>query len=117
MRLRALLPPVLAALAAFALAFWLRYGLVEAKALGLACDAGDESLACGLRAAVIFAFWNWLPGWLALALGLWQLWRPAPWRLAALCAVSALALVLYNSLMGGTALALAGLSLARPRTA
>lgn len=102
-----------AAAAAFALALWLRYGLVEPTAVALACDGGEASLRCGLRAATIQLFVHWGFGLGALAVALWQLWRPAGWRLAAGLALSALGLILYNPLLAGTAATLIGLSLAR----
>jgi len=105
---------VVAVLAAV-LGFVLRYALVEPRSVGLACDAGEASLRCAFRQGLIFTFWNSLFGWLALALAVWQLWRPATWRLAVLLAVCALGLILYNTLMAATAVALAAFSLARPQ--
>ncbi len=102
-----ILPP------AFGLAIWLRYGLVEPTAVALACDGGEESLRCLLRAVTIQLFAQKALGALALLLAGWQFWRPRAWRMTAALAVSALGLILYNPLMAATAVTLLGLSVAR----
>lgn len=104
----------LLALAALALALFFRYAVIENTPLGLACEAGEESLVCAGRLGVVFLFmWN-VFGIAAIITACFQLWRPDA-RVFGLSLVFALlGLVLYNSRLSGLAVALLVLSLARP---
>jgi hypothetical protein len=115
--LRAAVALAAVALIALGAALYLRYGMIENTPLGLACEAGQESLTCTVRLAVIEMFSRSVFGWAAMILAVIQLWRP---NLAAFGAglVAALAgLVLYNTNASALAMALLVLSLARPSSA
>lgn len=100
-------------LAALGLALLLRYGLIENTPLGLACEAGDESLICDVRIATIVPFmWN-VFGLTALTAALIQLWRPNVIAFGTGLAFALLGLVLYNTRLSALAMALLVLSLAR----
>jgi hypothetical protein len=114
-------PTMIATLAAFALALAAgaaaRYGLVENTPLGHACEAGAESFACTVRFAVNEGFRTLVPGLVAVALGLWCLWRPGPLPLVLTALAAGLGLLLFNAWPSAFALTLALLTLARPARA
>ena len=68
-----LVPLVITALAS---ALFLRYGVIQNTPIGLACEAGEESLTCTIRLAAILLFVPGWFGWTALAAATFQLWRP-----------------------------------------
>jgi hypothetical protein len=109
-----ILSPVV--VAAVGLALYLRYWMIQNTPIGLACEAGEQSLICAVRIAVINVFgWGGF-GWTALVAALVQLWRPnlAAFTIGLLSA--ALGLVLYNTRLSALAVALLVLSLARARS-
>ena len=101
--------------AAVGLALYLRYGIIQNTPIGLACEAGEQSLTCAVRLAVINIFVRGGFGWTALIAALVQLWRPkiAAFGIGLLSA--AFGLVLYNTRLAALAVALLVLSLARAR--
>src|SRR5215475_5125086 len=62
--------------AAVGLALYLRYGVIQYTPIGLACEAGEESLTCMVRIAAIYLFVRSIFGWTAVIAALLQLWRP-----------------------------------------
>jgi hypothetical protein len=104
-------------LAALALSYAGRYGLVENMDLGHACDAGDGSFGCRVRMAVFLVFRTDWPGLLAVAAALWCVWRPGPAPFVAALALAGACLMLFNTWAAGLALAVTALALARPARA
>jgi hypothetical protein len=107
---------VLAALGAGALstALFLRYGIIQNTPIGLACEAGEESLTCKVRLAVILMFIQDCFGWTALIAAGVQLWRPNSVTLGVGLVFALLGLVLYNTRASALAVTLLVLSFARP---
>lgn len=109
---------VLAALTVVALgcSLYVRYGLIQNAIIGVACDTGPQTLLCLLRLGVIRLFEYAVFGWVALAVAIVHLIRPAVPLLAVGLIVSAFGLVLYNYnvLMSGLAVGLMILAFARP---
>lgn len=101
-------------LAALGAALYLRYVIIQNSAIGVACEAGEESFTCEVRLAVIILFVRGVFGWAALIAASVQLWRPnvVTFGTGVVCAL--LGLVLYNTRMSALAVALLVLSLARP---
>jgi hypothetical protein len=110
---RCALTLALIGLVALGLALFLRYGLIQNTPIGLACEAGEASLTCTVRLAVILLFVRGVFGWTALAAAVVQLIRPNRIALGIGLAAAALGLVLYNLRLSGLAVALLVLSLAR----
>jgi hypothetical protein len=104
-------------LAVLGAALWLRYGLIQNSAIGIACEEGARSLACTLRLGVIVLFVYGVYGWVALAAAAVNLWRPnlPAFGIGAMFALAGL--VLYNTRVAALAAALLVLSLARPAPA
>jgi len=73
-RATAMLVPLVVAALGFAL--FLRYGIIQNTPIGLACEAGEESLTCMVRLAVILLFVRSVFGWTALVAAVVQLIRP-----------------------------------------
>lgn len=106
------------ALCGFALAFWLRYGVIQPEAIGMLCAQPDAPGWCGPREWLILGQYYQLWGWVALAsaaVGLIVALPPPLLRvvLAIALVFSALALVLYNTTLGALALVLTLLALLR----
>ncbi len=107
---------VLAA-AALGTALYLRFRIIQNTPLGLACEAGLDTLTCSARLFIVQLFNLNVFGWTAMIAAVFQLWRP---NLVAfgIGLVAALAgLVLYNTNASALAAALLVLSLARPAPA
>lgn len=100
-------------LAALGLALLLRYGIIQNTPIGLACEAGEESLTCSIRLAAILLFVRGVFGWTALAAAAVQLWRPNIVAFGIGLVSAAFGLVLYNTRFSALAVALLVLSLAR----
>jgi hypothetical protein len=100
--------------AALASALFLRYGIIQNTPIGLACEAGEESLTCKVRLAVILMFVQDCFGWTALIAAGVQLWRPNPVALGVGLVFALLGLVLYNTRASALAVTLLVLSFARP---
>jgi hypothetical protein len=101
-------------LAALGAALYLRYAIIQNSAIGTACEAGEESLTCQVRLAVILMFVQGAFGWVALIASGVQLWRPNVVAFGTGLFFALLGLVLYNTRVSALAIALLVLSLARP---
>ena len=98
---------------ALALALLLRYGIIQNTPIGLACEAGEVSLTCKVRLAVILMFIQDCFGWTAVIAAGVQLWRPNPVAFAVALVFALLGLVLYNTRASALAITLLVLSFAR----
>ena len=99
--------------AAVSFALYLRYGIIQNTPIGLACEAGEQSLTCTARLAAIILFVGSRFGWTALVAALLQLWRPNVVTFGIGLVAAAFGLVLYNTRLSALAVALLVLSLAR----
>jgi hypothetical protein len=111
---------VIVPLIGFALAFWLRYGVIQPEAIGLACAGADAPGWCRPREWLILGQYYEVWGWVAVASAAIALVIPLPpavLRVALGIALlfSALALVLYNTTLGALALVVTLLALLRRR--
>ena len=105
----------------FALAFWLRYGVIQPPEMGIACGALDAPGWCAPRQWLISAQHYRVWGWVGLAGGLIGLFAgdrwAGPWVGRGVIAIallfSAMALVLYNATLGAPAMVLSLLALLR----
>jgi hypothetical protein len=98
-------------------ALYLRYGIIQNTPIGLACEAGEESLLCTIRLAVILLFVRNVFGWVAIIAASVQLWRPNIVALTVGLVSALLGLVLYNTRASALAAGMLVLSLARPAPA
>jgi hypothetical protein len=101
-------------LAALGIALYLRYVIIQNSGIGVACEAGEESLTCKVRLAVILMFVDSVFGWVAMIAAAIQLWRPNVVVFAVGIVFALFGLVLYNTRASALAVALLVLSLARP---
>ena len=101
-------------LAALGTALYLRYCIIQNSAIGVACEAGEVSLTCKMRLAVILMFVQDCFGWVAMIASGVQLWRPNIVAFGTGLVFALLGLVLYNTRASALAVALLVLSLARP---
>jgi len=102
----------------FALAFWLRYGVIQPEAIGLLCAEPGAPGWCRPREWLILGQYYEVWGWVAVAgaaVALAVTLPPALLRAALAIALlfSTLALVLYNTTLGALALVLTLLALLR----
>jgi hypothetical protein len=111
---RALAALAILAPAALGAALYLRYAIIQNSAVGVTCEAGEESLTCAVRLAVILMFVRGAFGWVALLASGVQLWRPNVMAFGTGLVFTLLGLVLYNTRVSALAVALLVLSLARP---
>jgi len=102
--------------AAVGLALYLRYDIIQNTPIGLACEAGEQSLICTVRLAAIHLFGRSIFGWTAIVAALPQLWRPNVVAFAIGLLSASFGLVLYNTRLSALAVALLVLSLARARS-
>jgi hypothetical protein len=101
--------------AAVGLALYLRYDIIQNTPIGLACEAGEQSLTCAVRLAAIHLFVRSIFGWTAVIAALLQLWRPNVVAFGIGLLSASFGLVLYNTRLSALAVALLVLSLARAR--
>lgn len=97
----------------FALAFWLRYGVIQPAGFGIACGQAEAPGWCGPRQWLISAQHYRVWGWVGLAGGLIGLFIGGRWVIAIALLFSAMALVLYNATLGAPAMVIALLALLR----
>jgi hypothetical protein len=102
-----------AALLSLGLALFLRYGVIQNTPIGLTCEAGERSMTCGLRVAVIILFLKEVFGWTAIIAAAIQLVRPNHVTFAVGLMAAAFGLILYNTRLSALAVGLLLLSLAR----
>lgn len=98
---------------AFALAFWLRHGVIQPPDIGLACGRADAPAWCRPRQWLISAQHHRVWGWVALAGALTGLFLGGRAFIAIGLIFAAFALVLYNATLGAPAMVVALLALAR----
>ena len=94
--------------------FYVRYGLIEPAAVGIACEAGGANWLCATRRTAIALFTPQVFGIVALGAAMLNLIRPSVmfWALALLAGGAGI--VLYNTALSALAVGLLILSLARP---
>lgn len=102
----------------FALATWLRYGLIQPEEIGILCGQADAPGWCTPRQWLLLVQHYYIWGWAALASGAIGLLIGLPRPLGAIVIaiavlLSAMALMLYNATLGAAALVLALLALLR----
>ncbi|HYH69829.1 MAG TPA: hypothetical protein VEX16_00820 [Methyloceanibacter sp.] len=102
-----------AVLLALGAALYLRYGIIQNTPIGLACEAGEASLTCDVRLAVILLFIRSVFGWTALIAAAVNLVRPNAVVFGIGLVAAAMGLVLYNTRLSALAVPLLLLSLAR----
>jgi hypothetical protein len=95
-------------------ALYLRYFIIQNSGIGVACEAGEQSLTCKVRLAVILLFVRGTFGWMAMLAAVVQLCRPNVVTFGVGIVFALLGLVLYNTRVSALAAALLVLSLARP---
>ena len=98
-------------------AFYLRYLVIENSTVGLACDAGQDSLVCLARLVATRLFRAQVFGAVAVGAAVLNLIRPAVPLFGIALTATALGLVLYNASLAGLAAGLMILSFARPARA
>jgi hypothetical protein len=111
---RAAIVLALLAMVSVGVALFFRYSIIQNTPIGLACDAGELSLTCKVRLAVILMFVQGAFGWVAMIAAGVQLWKPNIVAFGTGLIFALLGLVLYNTRASALAVALLLLSLARP---
>lgn len=99
--------------AAFACALYIRYRLVEQPGVGLACQAGLESVSCTLRKYATALFTHSAFGTGATIVAALNFLRPSLVLFVPALALACFGVVLYNANLAALAVALLVLSLAR----
>lgn len=104
----------------FALAVWLRYGVIQPEEIGILCGQADAPGWCTPRQWLILGQYYEVWGWVALGcavVGLFVTLPPPLLRMVLVIAglFSALALILYNTTLGAVAFVLTLLALLRRR--
>jgi hypothetical protein len=102
----------------FALATWLRYGLIQPQEIGILCGQTDAPGWCTPRQWLLLVQHYYIWGWAALACAVIGLLISLPRPLGPIVTgiavvLSALALMLYNASLGAPALVLTLLALLR----
>jgi hypothetical protein len=94
-------------------AFWLRFAILEDRAVGLSCREGSEDWLCLVRNAATFSYEYALLGSFAVLIAAVNLVRPSYVTFAVATGAATIGAILYN--VGGAAIAitLIILSLAR----
>src|SRR5512139_3477179 len=94
-------------------ALYLRYLAIEQSTVGLACDAGLNTLLCFTRRSAIILFEHTVFGWAALVVAALNLLRPSLMLFAVALALACFGIVLYNIALSSLAFGLLALSFAR----
>jgi hypothetical protein len=115
---RRAVPWVLVLAVGFALAIWLRYGLIQPQDIGILCGQADAPGWCAPREWLLLVQHYFLWGWFALGCAAIGLLLPLPRVVESAVIViaailSAFALMLYNASLGAPALVLTLLALLR----
>ena len=98
-------------------ALYLRYLGIENSQVGLACDAGLQTLVCKARSVSTALFKNSVFGIVALIVATLHVIRPSIVLLTAGLVAATLGIVLYNIALSGIAIGLLILGFARPEPA
>jgi hypothetical protein len=98
-------------------ALYLRYLGIELSTVGLACDAGLQTLICKARSVATVLFKNSVFGIVALVVATLNLMRPSIVLLTVGIIAAGLGIVLYNVVLSGLAIGLLILGFARPAPA
>ena len=98
-------------------ALYLRYLGIENAQVGLACDAGLQTLVCKARSVSTVLFKNSVFGIVALVVATLNLMRPSIVLLTVGIIAAGLGIVLYNVVLSGLAIGLFILGFARPAPA
>jgi hypothetical protein len=98
-------------------AIYLRYLGIENSQVGLACDAGLQTLICKARSVSTVLFKNSVFGIVALVAATLNLMRPSIVLLTVGIIAAGLGIVLYNVVLSGLAIGLFILGFARPAPA
>jgi hypothetical protein len=94
-------------------AFWLRFAILEDRAVGLLCRQGSDDWLCVVRNAATFSYEYALLGSFAVITAAVNLVRPSPLMLAVATVAATIGAILYNVGGAGIAITLLILSLAR----
>ncbi|MDR3466205.1 MAG: hypothetical protein P4M07_09700 [Xanthobacteraceae bacterium] len=98
-------------------AIYIRYLAIEYSPVGLACDAGLQTVLCKTRLLMTWLFRHSVFGSAALVIAVLHLMRPSIVTLTAGLIVAGLGIVLYNITLSGIAIGLLILGFARPAPA
>jgi cell division protein FtsL len=93
--------------------FWLRFAILENRAVGLSCREGSEDWLCLVRNAATFSYEYALLGSFAVLLAAVNLVRPSYVTFAVATVAATIGAILYNVGGAGIAITLLILSLAR----
>jgi hypothetical protein len=96
-----------------ACAFWLRFAILEDRAVGLLCRQGSGDWLCVVRNAATFSYEYALLGSFAVLIAAVNLVRPSHLTFAVAAVAAAIGAILYNVGGAGIAITLLILSLAR----
>jgi hypothetical protein len=96
-----------------ACAFWLRFAVLEDRAVGLLCRQGSGDWLCVVRNAATFSYEHALLGSFAVLIAAVNLVRPAYVTFAVAAVAATIGAILYNVGGAGIAITLLILSLAR----
>lgn len=94
-------------------AFWLRFAILENRAVGLSCREGTEDWLCLVRNATTFSYEYALLGSLAVLIAAVNLARPSYVTFTVATVAATIGAILYNVGGAGIAITLLILSLAR----
>jgi hypothetical protein len=98
-------------------ALYLRYLAIEFSTVGLACDAGLQTMICKSRSVATALFKNSVFGATALVIAVLHVMRPSIVLLTGGLIAAGLGIVLYNIVLSGLAIGLLILGFARPAPA
>jgi hypothetical protein len=98
-------------------ALYLRYLAIELSTVGLACEAGLQTMLCKSRALATTLFKNSVFGIVALVIAVLHVMRPSIVLLTGGLIAAGLGIVLYNVALSGIAIGLLILGFARPAPA
>jgi len=98
-------------------ALYLRYLAIELSTVGLACEAGLQTMLCKSRALATTLFKNSVFGTVALVIAVLHVMRPSIALLTAGLIAAGLGIVLYNVALSGIVIGLLILGFARPAPA
>jgi hypothetical protein len=98
-------------------ALYLRYLAIELSTVGLACEAGLQTMLCKSRALATTLFKNSVFGIVALVIAVLHVMRPSIVLLTGGLIAAGLGIVLFNVALSGIAIGLLILGFARPAPA